>query len=198
MIRSAFWNVYAPGCSEHYLAHTMRAHPDFIPELDFVLELDGKIVGNIMYTKARLRDESGNQKQILTFGPLGILPEYQGRGYGRQLVDHSLQRAKELGHSAVVIFGSPERYVGSGFVSCKRHNISLPGGAYPTAMLVRILKSGVLEGGKWTYEESSAMEFDETKVAAFDQGFEPLVKAYRPSQESFYILSHSTLNSQSC
>ena len=64
LTREAFWNVYKPGADEHYYVHQMRNHPDFIPELAFVLELDGKIVGNIMYTKAWLEDESGARKDI--------------------------------------------------------------------------------------------------------------------------------------
>lgn len=85
MTRRAFYNLYIPGCVEHYLVHVMRGHEDFIPELDFVLELDGQIIGNIMYTKARLTDEAGTEKEILTFGPVCVMPEYQRQGYGRKL-----------------------------------------------------------------------------------------------------------------
>ena len=76
VIRKAFWNLYIPGCNEHYLAHIMRSHPDFLPELDFVIELDGKIIGSIMYTRNKLIEENGNEKNILTFGPVCILPEH--------------------------------------------------------------------------------------------------------------------------
>ena len=72
--RKAFYNLYIPGCAEHYLVHIMRGHEDFIPELDFVIELDGQVIGNIMYTKARLVDEAGTEKEILTFGPVSIAP----------------------------------------------------------------------------------------------------------------------------
>ena len=72
--REAFYNLYIPGCVEHYLVHIMRSHKDFIPELDFVLELNGNIIGNIMYTKAKLMDENGGMKEVLTFGPVSILP----------------------------------------------------------------------------------------------------------------------------
>ena len=83
IIKKAFWNLYVPGCSEHYLAHILRSHEDFVPELDLVIEADNKIIGNIMYTKSRLADETGNIKNILTFGPVCIAPEYQRRGYGK-------------------------------------------------------------------------------------------------------------------
>lgn len=94
--RKAFYNMYMPGCVEHYLVHIMRSHRDFIPELDFVLELDGEVVGNIMYTKAKLTDESGQEKEIVTFGPVSILPEYQRKGYGKQLIEYSFEKAAAM------------------------------------------------------------------------------------------------------
>ena len=87
--RKAFYNVYVPGCMEHYLVHVMRDHEDFIPELDFVLERDGQVIGNIMYTKAKLTDENGTEKEILTFGPVSVLPEYQRNGYGKLWINQS-------------------------------------------------------------------------------------------------------------
>ena len=109
LTRRAFYNVYMPGCVEHYLVHTMRTHADFVHELDFVLELDGRIIGNVMYTKAQLTDENGAEKTILTFGPVSILPEYQRKGYGKTLLEHSFGRAIELGYDAIVIFGEDGR-----------------------------------------------------------------------------------------
>ena len=91
--RKAFYNIYVPGATEHYLVHIMRQHEDFIPELDFVIELDGRVIGNIMYTKARLIDEAGTEKEILTFGPVSIDPEYQRAGYGKLLLEHSFEQA---------------------------------------------------------------------------------------------------------
>lgn len=117
--RKAFYNVYVPGCMEHYLVHVMRDHEDFIPELDFVLERDGQVIGNIMYTKAKLTDEDGTEKEILTFGPVSVLPEYQRNGYGKLLINHSCQKAAELGYDVIVILGSPANYVSCGFQCCK-------------------------------------------------------------------------------
>lgn len=191
--RKAFYNVYAPGCMEHYLVHIMRGHEDFIPELDFVAELDGTIIGNIMYTKARLADAQGEEKKALTFGPISILPEYQRKGYGRKLIEHSLKRAEELGYEVVVIFGNPENYVSSGFKSCKKYNVCLAGGKFPAAMLVRELKEGTLGGKTWYYSESPAMNIDEKEAQQFDDRLEELEKKWMPSQEEFYILSHSMI-----
>jgi len=129
----------------------MRTHKDFIPELDFVIEVDGQVIGNIMYTKAKLIDESGVEKEILSFGPVSILPEYQRRGYGKKLIEYSFEKAAALGYDVIVIFGNPGNYVSLGFKSCKKYNVCLENGIYPTAMLVKELKPGTLDGRKWVY-----------------------------------------------
>ena len=188
--RKAFYNVYAPGCMEHYLVHIMRQHADFIPELDFVAELNGNVIGNIMYTKAKLTDEAGQEKEILTFGPVSILPEYQRKGYGKMLIEHSFQRAAELGYDVVVIFGSPANYVSCGFHCCKKYNVCVDGGKYPAAMLVKELIPGALEGRKWYYSDSSVMNVNEADAAAYDDSLEKMEKKWLPSQEVFYIMSH--------
>ncbi len=189
--RKAFYNVYVPGCFEHYLVHIMRGHEDFIPELDFVAELDGQVIGNIMYTKAKLTDENGTEKEILTFGPVSILPEYQRHGYGKKLIGYSLERAAELGYEAVVIFGSPANYVSCGFQCCRKYNVCVDGDKYPAAMLVKELKDGALDGRKWYYSDSPVMNVDPEKAAAYDDSLEKMEKRWMPSQEAFYIMSHS-------
>lgn len=189
--RKAFYNVYVPGCMEHYLVHIMRGHEDFIPELDFVIEVDGQTVGNIMYTKSKLTDEGGTEKEIVTFGPVSILPKYQRKGYGKMLIEHSLKRAAELGYEAVVIMGSPANYVGSGFQCCRKYNICVEKGKYPAAMLVKELKPGALDGRLWFYSDSPVMNVDEREAQAFDDGLEKMEKKWMPSQEAFYIMSHA-------
>ena len=189
--RKTFYNVYVPGCMEHYLVHIMREHEDFIPELDFVIEVDGQIVGNIMYTKAKLTDEAGAEKEIVTFGPVSILPKYQRKGYGKMLIEHSLKRAAELGYEAVVIMGSPANYVGSGFQCCRKYNICVEKEKYPAAMLVKELKPGALDGKLWFYSDSPVMNVDEREAQAFDDGLEKIEKKWMPSQETFYIMSHA-------
>lgn len=191
--RRAFWNLYVPGCDEHYLVHVMRSHEDFIPELDFVIEADNQIIGNIMYTKAKLIDESGEEKEILTFGPVSILPEYQRMGYGKLLMEHSFERAVELGYDVIVIFGTPGNYVGRGFQCCKRHNICIENGSYPTAMMVKELIPETLDGRKWVYYDSPVMNVDLQESRRFDEGLPKMEKKYQPSQEEFYIHSHSVV-----
>ena len=189
--REAFYNLYVPGCVEHYLVHIMREHEDFLPELDFVLELNGEVIGNVMYTKARLLDEDGNKKEILTFGPLCIKPEYQRQGYGKKLIEYSFERAAELGYDVVVIFGSPANYVGRGFKSCKKYDVCIEDGKYPAAMMIKELLPDTLKGHKWCYYDSPVMMISEEEALKYDDTLEKMEKEYRPSQDEFYIMSHS-------
>lgn len=191
--RKAFYNLYMPGCVEHYLVHVMRQHEDFIPQLDFVIEMDGNIIGNIMYTKAKLIDETREEKEVLTFGPLCILPEYQRQGYGKMLMEHSFVKAVDLGYDVIVIFGSPSNYVSQGFKSCKKYNVCLENGKYPTAMMVKELKPNALDNRKWFYYDSSVMKINQQEAENFDQTLEKMEKKYNPIQEEFYILSNSTV-----
>ena len=191
--RRAFWNLYIPGCVEHYLVHIMRAHEDFMSELDLVIEVDGQIIGNVMYTKAKLVNQHAEEKEILTFGPVCILPEYQRKGYGKQLLEYSFEQARSLGYDVIVIFGNPNNYVSRGFKSCKKYNISLENGMCPSAMMVKELKPNVLDGRKWFYHDSPVMQIDENEAERFDASLEYMGKGYQPSQEAFYISSHSVV-----
>ncbi|HWR19152.1 MAG TPA: N-acetyltransferase [Clostridia bacterium] len=191
--RKAFWNIYVPGCIEHYLVHVMRSHKDFLPELDLVIEVDNQIIGNIMYTKAKLVDESGEEKEILTFGPVCIMPEYQRMGYGKLLMEHSFKQAAALGYDVIVIFGNPNNYVSRGFKSCKKYNICLENGICPAAMMIKELKPDALDGRKWVYYESPVMKIDEQEAERFDESLEIMEKKFQPSQEEFYIHSHSVI-----
>lgn len=192
--KKAFRNVNVPGCDEHYIAHILREHSDFIPELDLVLTLNGKIIANIMYTRAKLMDETGAEKEIVTFEPLSVLPKYQRRGHGKKLLEHSLEKAAEMGFEAAVIFGNPENYITAGFKSCKKYNVAISEGVYPVPLLVKELKEGALAGKSFIYKESEAYVFAPEKAEEFDKTFEQMPKEYRPSQELFYIYSGSKMN----
>ncbi len=191
--RKCFWNLYIPGCNEHYLVHVMRSHKDFLPELSLVIEVDDQMIGNIMYTKAKLVDESGNEKNILTFGPVCILPEYQRKGYGKKLLEYSFEQAVTLNYDVIVIFGNPNNYVSRGFKSCKKYQVCLEGGIYPSAMMVKELIPDALDGRKWIYYQSPVMEIDEQEAEHYDEGLAYMEKKYQPSQEEFYIHSHSMI-----
>ena len=196
LTRESFWNVYVPGAAEHYFVNQMRSHPDFIPELAFVLEKDGEIIGNIMYTKAWLEDEDGERKEILSFGPLCVAPKYQRQKLGKLLIEHSFAVARGMGYDVNINFGNPGNYVSRGFVSCKKKNVSfVVQGNYPTALLVCELVPGALDGKKWMYIPSTAADCcdDTAAVEAFDATFPPKEKAWMPSQEEFYIYRHSSV-----
>lgn len=193
IVRRAFYNLYIPGAAEHYLVHFMRSHPDFIQELDLVLELEGQVIGAIMYTRTHLVDERGEEREILTFGPVCVLPEYQRMGYGKMLMEASFQKAVEMGYDTIVIFGAPGNYVSRGFKSCKRYNVCLENGSFPAAMLVKELVPGSLDGRKWVYRQSPVFEFSEEEALAYDDTLEPLEKKELPCQEEFYILSSAML-----
>ena len=196
LTREAFWNVYKPGADEHYYVHKMRTHPDFIPELAFVMEKDGRIIGNIMYTKAWLEDANGYRKEIVSLGPICVAPAYQRQKLGKMLMEHSFQQARRMGYDVNIILGNPANYVGSGFVSCKKKNVCFViDGNFPTALLVRELVPGALDGRRWMYIPSTAADCcqDTAAVEAFDATFLPKEKAWQPSQEAFYIYSHSSV-----
>ena len=196
LTREAFWNVYKPGADEHYYVHMMRSHPDFLPELDFVLEKDGRIVGSIMFTKAWLEDERGERMEIVSCGPLCIAPELQRQKLGKMLIEHSFEAARKRGYGVNVNFGNPGNYVSRGFISCKKKNISFVfDGNFPTALLVCELKEGALDGRKRMYIPSTAADCceDTAAVEAFDATFPPKEKKWMPSQEEFYIYRHSSV-----
>ena len=196
LTRDAFWNVYKPGADEHYFVHKMRTHPDFMPELAFVLERDGEIIGNIMYTRAWIENRQGVKREILSFGPICVAPEYQRMKLGKLLIEHSFNRAREMGYDTVIVFGNPGNYVSRGFVSCKKKNVCyIEYGNFPTPLLVCELTEGVLEGMEWMYVSSDADACcqDIAAVEAFDATFPEKEKKWMPSQEEFYIYSRSSV-----
>ena len=193
LTREAFWNLYSPGCNEHYLVHKMRNHPDFIKELDFVAEAEGKIVGNIVYIKAFLINEKGDELDIISFGPVSVLPEYQRKGIGSALIKHTRDLARKRGVNAIVILGDPHNYCKHGFKSSKDLNISDERGNYPFGMLALELKEGILAGHKWKYKYSDLYNINESDAAEFDRNFDEKKKGYNVSQEIFSIMVRSYL-----
>jgi len=101
LVRESFWNVYRPGCLEHYVLNQLRKDPAFIPELDLVMELDGKIIGQNMFMKAEIKADDGRSIPIMTMGPICITPELKCKGYGKILLDASLEKAAGLGYGAI-------------------------------------------------------------------------------------------------
>ncbi len=188
LTREAFWNLYVPGCDEHYLAHILRDHEDFIPALDFVAEIDGKIVGNIMYTRSSIVGEDGVTHPTATFGPLSVLPSYQRSGVGKALISHTAALCKEMGYKAIVILGSPHYYCYRGFQSAKSFGVSFGDDRYPFAHLILPLGPGAMDGVSGVCRMSPVFDgIDAAAVAAFDSRFPPKEKAKTLSQVEFAI-----------
>lgn len=172
LTREAFWNHHVPGCDEHYLAHVLRQSDCFLPELDFVAEAkNGERIGNIMYTKANVFCDSGETVPVLSFGPLSVLPEWQGKGVGSTLVRHSLKRAAELGYCAVLIYGDPAYYSRLGFLAAESFGIGSADDYYADALQALELVSGALCGKSGRFAEDHAYEVDEVEAEAFDKTF---------------------------
>ena len=169
--REAFWNHHVPGCNEHYLAHVLRNAPCFLPELDLVAELEGRLAGNIMYTKAVIQGDDGTDYLMLSFGPISVLPEYQGLGIGGNLIRRSLAMAKELGYSAVLIYGDPDYYSRFGFVAAEQYKIGTQYNTYAAALQAIELVPGALNGKAGLFIEDSAYEVDDKEAEEFDAQF---------------------------
>ena len=138
LTREAFWNVYRPGCTEHYVVHVLRRDPDFVPELNLVMERDGQIIGHVLYMRARIVADDGREIPMMTFGPISMRPDFQRQGLGKHLLDYSMEMARELGVGVLCIEGNIDFYGKSGFVvagfsSCvagaPRHPLSRGAGA---------------------------------------------------------------------
>ncbi len=186
LTREAFWNHHVPGCDEHYLAHVLRESGCFLPELDFVAVSDGELVGNIMYTRANVLCDSGETLPVLSFGPLSVLPDWQGKGIGSALVNHSLKKAAELGFNAVLIYGDPAFYSCLGFRSAESFTIGTMDDYYADALQALELVADALREKAGRFAEDHAYEVDEAASAAFDKTFPPKEKQEGlPSQMKF-------------
>jgi len=184
--REAFWNHYIPGCDEHYLAHQLRTAACFIPELDFVAVQQRRIVGNIMYTHATILGDDGVSYPAVCFGPVSVLPEWQGNGVGTSLIRHSLQAARNLGHTAVLIYGDPAYYARFGFKSAETFGIGSSDDFYADALQALELVPNALRGKAGRFMDDSVYHVDEEASAEFDQTFAPKEKIDGlPSQLKF-------------
>lgn len=185
LVRESFWNVYRPGCYEHYVIHVLRDDPAFVKELDFVMERDGRLIGQNMFMRTRIEADDGRAVPVLTMGPIGILPEFKRRGYGKALLDYSLKRAAELGYGAVLFEGNIGFYGKSGFDYSSRFGIryhDLPEGADSSFFLCRELIPGYLGGITGVYQTPQGYYVEDSDVEEFDKGFPEKRKQKLPGQ----------------
>ncbi|MFV0350941.1 MAG: GNAT family N-acetyltransferase [Oscillospiraceae bacterium] len=187
--REAFWNWFAPGCDEHYLLHSMRSNPDFVAPLSFVALQNNQPIGVIAYAKAYIKTPALPLQEILMFGPLCVLPACQRLGIGAALVRHSLQATRQMGYSAVSIYGDPAYYRPLGFVPAKRFGIKTPNGNYLQVLMVYPLHANALPALGGVLFESPLYHVDAKKAAIFDQSFPVRQKQENlPSQKRFLQL----------
>ena len=188
LVREAFWNVYRPGCLEHYVLKCLRGSSRFVPELDFVMEENGRVIGQNVFVRAEIRLDDGRNLPILTMGPICVTPELQRKGYGKALLDHSLARALEMGFGAVCFEGNIGFYGKSDFGYASEKGIryhGLPEGADASFFLCKELIPGYLDGVCGEYappREYSVCETEPAGFAAYEAGFPPKEKLKLPGQ----------------
>lgn len=179
LVRESFWNVYRPGCLEHFVLHELRNDADFVPHLDLVMLLDGRIIGQNVFVRAAIKSDSGEDLPIMTMGPICIAPEFKRQGYGKILLDYSLERAKEMGCGAVCFEGSIGFYGKSGFTYASEFGIryhGLPEGADQSFFLCKELAAGYLDGVTGEYSTPAGYFVDEAAAEEFDKRFPPKEK----------------------
>jgi len=185
LVRESFWNVYRPGCLEHFVLHVLREDPAFVKELDFVMEKDGELIGQNMFMETVIDADDGRQIPVLTMGPIGIIPALKRQGYGKKLLDYSLERAAALGYGAVLFEGNIGFYGHSGFTYAREFGIryhDLPEGADDSFFLCRELIEGYLEGVTGVYQTPRGYYVDEKAAEEFDKAFPPKEKLRLPGQ----------------
>ena len=185
LVRESFWNVYRPGCLEHYVIHVLRDDPAFIRELDFVMEKDGELIGQNMFMRTVINADDGRTVPVLTMGPICITPPLKRKGYGKALLDYSLEKAAELGYGAVLFEGNIGFYGKCGFDYASRFGIryhDLPEGADSSFFLCRELIPGYLDGITGVYQTPQGYYVDESKSEEFDKQFPKKEKQKLPGQ----------------
>ena len=185
LVRESFWNVYRPGCSEHYVIHVLRDETAFVKELDFVMEQKGRLIGQNMFMKTIIEADDGRTIDILTMGPIGITPDLKRHGYGKALLDYSLEKAADLGFGAVLFEGNIGFYGNSGFDYARNFGIryhDLPEGADDSFFLCKELIPGFLNGVTGVYQTPKGYYVDDAEVEGFDKDFPPKQKLKLPGQ----------------
>ena len=185
LVRESFWNVYKPGCSEHYVIHVLRNDPAFVKELDFVMEKDGTLIGQNMFMKTVIETDDESVCNVLTMGPICITPELKRKGYGKALLEYSLEKATDLGYGAVLFEGNIGFYGKSGFTYAREFGIryhDLPEGADDSFFLCKELQPGYLDGITGVYQTPQGYYVKDEDVEAFDKAFVPKQKLKLPGQ----------------
>lgn len=182
LTRESFWDVYMPGCVEHLLVHKLRTDSSFVKELDFVAIHSGRVVGNIMFSRAKIIDEQNNEHEVLTLAPVSVLPEFQRKGIGSKLILYGIAQAKKMNFKAIILFGAPEYYQRFGFVNAEKYNIKTSDGQNFDAFMVLELYKDSLKGVEGRYFEPPVFQIDKQEVDEFEKKFPYKEKHITPTQ----------------
>ncbi|MFC1952930.1 GNAT family N-acetyltransferase [Chloroflexota bacterium] len=189
LVREAFWNLYVPGCNEHFVLHNLRKSSDIIHELDFVAEREGKIVGQIVCSRGSIKYMQGVVKEVISFGPVSVLPCFQKQGIGSTLINHTIRLAQKMGFPAICIYGDPRYYSRFGFRCAEKYEIKTFDDKFAVALQVLELQQGVLSNKRGKFIESTAFEVDEKEFVNYDAVFPFKEKAETDSQREFRLLA---------
>ena len=171
VMREAFWNYYSPGCTEHYLLHIMRSSPNFISELDFVAVAGGRIIGSVVFLKSFIMGDDGNRYEVLSMGPIAVLPDFQRKGVGRMLINHARNVAAANGYRAILLCGEPSYYTKVGFTAAEQFGIRTAENKYFAALHVCPLYPNALAGVAGKYYEDEIYQVNPEKADEFDKQF---------------------------
>lgn len=189
--REAFFNVYQEGCFEHYILNKLHSSKDYIKELAFVVEKNNKLIGHIGYTHSKLISSNNDEKDIISFGPVSIIPEYKMQGIGSKLIIHSIAEAKKLAHKAIVIYGNPKLYQHFGFTLGIKYGIKTAEGKNAVPLLAMELEKGYLNDAEgYRFMESQDFEINEQAFNEYDKSFPYKEKKKTESQIEFEIISN--------
>ena len=185
LVREAFWNVYRPGCLEHYVLNQLRNDEAFVKELDFVMEKDGELIGQNMFMRAVIKADDGRDIPIMTMGHICITPRLKRQGYGKILLDYSLEKARELGCGAVCFEGNIDFYSKCGFTYASEFGIRYHGlseGEDASFFLCIELIDGYLDAVTGEYSTPKGYFVDEVEAEEFDKQFPYKEKLKLPGQ----------------
>jgi len=174
LTREAFWNLFKPGCDEHLMVHQLRKSPGYIPELDLIAYCEDdseKIVGHILYTRSYVINEDGGKHEVIAFGPISVLPEFQKQGIGSGLIERTIILAREKGYKGIFIYGGPGYYNRFGFVNAKKYNVSTPDGSNFEEFMGLELNKDSLKGISGKFYNDLGYEIDKDVLEAFDSTF---------------------------
>jgi predicted N-acetyltransferase YhbS len=154
----------------HWL-HKIRKVPAFVKELSFIACDNDRTVGNIIYSKAKVINDENKEFEVLCMGPIGVLPSYQGKGIGSLLMNYSIEKAKQLGYKAIIIFGNPEYYHRFGFKNAKEYGIQTSWGDNFEAFMALELYYGSLSGISGKFYEDGTFKIDKEELEIFEKEF---------------------------